>query len=129
MKSLIVEDDLVSRMFLKGVLSRYGECQTVLNGKEAVEAIAAASGEGHPFDLVCMDIMMPEMDGQTALAKIREFEHASQQRATKVIMTTALGDRDNVAKACAASCDGYLLKPIRLEKLLQQMRALHLIVN
>jgi two-component system, chemotaxis family, chemotaxis protein CheY len=129
MKSLIVEDDLVSRMFLKGVLSRYGECQTVLNGKEAVEAIAAAFGEGHPFDLVCMDIMMPEMDGQTALAKIRQFEHASQQPATKVIMTTALGDQDNVAKACAASCDGYLLKPIRLEKLLQQMRALHLIVN
>jgi two-component system chemotaxis response regulator CheY len=115
-------------MFLKGALSRYGECHTALNGREALEAVAVASGQERPFDLVCMDIMMPEMDGQTALQKIREFEQgAGRKPGVKVIMTTALGDQRNVATACAASCDGYLLKPIRLEKLLQQLRSLHLI--
>lgn len=127
MKTLVVEDDRVSRLFLKAALSRFGECRTAVNGREAVEAVTAARKEGHPFDLVCMDIMMPEMDGQAALEKIRECERSAGQLATKIIMTTAVAERNRVATAVAGPCDAYLLKPIKLETLLQHLRALGLI--
>ena len=55
-------------------LARYGDCHIAVNGKEAVEAFRIGFECGEPYDLVCMDIMMPEMDGQTAVKEIRALE-------------------------------------------------------
>ena len=76
MKTLIVEDDFTSRLFLQTFLSRYGECHIAVNGREAVEAFRMAADNGSPYDLICMDIMMPEMDGQEAVKQIRALEEA-----------------------------------------------------
>src|SRR5277367_4581089 len=64
---LLVEDDLASRLVLRTFLSRYGECHIAVNGKEAVEARRASLERGQRYDLICMDIMMPEMDGREAV--------------------------------------------------------------
>ena len=121
MKVLIVEDDFTSRILLQKLLSPYGECHIAVNGKEAVFAFREALEAGHPYDLVCLDIMMPEVDGHAALKEIRSLEEAWDIVSThgaKIIMTTALGDIKNVAGAYHGLCDGYLVKPIDKAKLI-----------
>ena len=125
MNTLIVEDDFTSRLLLQTLLSRYGECHIAVNGREAVEAFRSAKERGRSYDLICMDIMMPEMDGQAALREIRAQEEAVgifSTRGVKVIMTTALNDPRNVMAAFHGLCDAYLFKPIETLKLLEQLR-------
>lgn len=77
-----------------------------------------------------MDIMMPEMDGQEALRRIREGEEAVGVRSSdgsKIVMTTALGDVKNVMAAYGRLCDGYLTKPIRKADLLSELKKLGLV--
>ena len=74
MKILIAEDDYIARRILKGILSPIGDCDIVIDGEEAFQAFKMAWVEGNPYDLVCLDIMMPNVNGQEALKKIREME-------------------------------------------------------
>jgi two-component system, chemotaxis family, chemotaxis protein CheY len=129
MKTLIVEDDFTSRLFLQTILSRYGECHIAVNGKEAVEACRSAGEGGQRYDLICMDIMMPEMDGLTAMRAIREQEAAAGifTKGAKIIMTTALGDIKDVSAAFQELCDSYIMKPINARKLLQDLKGFGLI--
>ncbi len=130
MRTLIVEDDSVSRFLLLSFLSKYGECHVAVNGKEAVAAFRAARESGQVYDLICMDIMMPEMDGQAAVKEIRALEEAGGTLSTfgaKIIMTTALDDVDNVVQSFGSLCDAYLIKPIDTGKLLSHMKELKLI--
>ena len=121
MKVLIVEDDFTSRLLLQKLLSSYGESHIAVNGKEAVSAFCGALEAGQPYDLVCLDIMMPEKDGHEALKEMRALEESRgilSTRGAKVIMTTALGDIKSVASAYNELCDGYLVKPIDKAKLI-----------
>lgn len=131
MKCLIVEDDFTSRLLLQQALSRYGECHIAVNGREAIAAFREARTAGSPYDLICMDIMMPEMDGQTALKQIRAIEEAadrdSDRRPARVVMTTALGDLTNVSAAYREFCDAYLCKPVDTAKLLSHLHAFNLL--
>ncbi len=66
MRILVVEDDFISRRLLCRFLERFGECDVAINGNEAVNAVEHALQAGAHYDLICLDIMMPEMDGQEA---------------------------------------------------------------
>ena len=115
MKALIVEDDRTSRLLLQQLLRSFGESQVAINGKEAMIAISAALRANDHFDLVCLDIMMPEMDGHQTLKELRALEEThglAAGQGTKVVMTTALRDKDNIIQAFREQCDGYLPKPI-----------------
>lgn len=131
MKALIVEDDFFSRLMLKEILSPLGECDFAMNGKEAITAFNAALNTGVPYDLICMDIMMPEMDGQEALRIIREIEnghHITGGKEVKVVMITALGDPKNVFEAYyQGGATAYLVKPISKDKLLAELKSFALI--
>jgi two-component system chemotaxis response regulator CheY len=130
MKTLIVEDDFTSRLLLQELLKSYGPFHIAVNGREAVEAARAALESGEPYDLICLDIMMPEMDGQQALKEIRAMEQARGivlSNWTKIVMTTALGDKANVLEAVEGKCNAFLVKPIRKAKLLEELRRLKLI--
>ena len=124
MKILLAEDDFVTRKFMLNFLSKYGECDVAVDGLEAVEAFALAFEDGEPYDLVCLDIMMPVMDGYQALKEIRDVEkkmNIPEEKAVKVIMTTALNDERNVKMAFELGCSVYSGKPInqaRFEKAL-----------
>ncbi len=129
MKILIVEDAFLSRQVLCKFLSGYGDCDIAVNGKEAVEAFKMAI-ENEKYDLVCLDVMMPEMDGHEALTEIRAIEAqkgVTGLRGVKIIMTTALGDSKNILKAFKEQCESYLVKPITKDKLHLELKKLGLV--
>lgn len=130
MKILIAEDDFASRKFMLRFLSKYGECDVTVDGMEAVDAFTMALDANEGYDLVCLDIMMPELDGYQALKQIREYEKEkgiSEEDGAKIIMTTALNEGRNVTKAFELGCVAYAGKPIDQEKFENVLRKLNLI--
>lgn len=130
MKILVVEDDFSCRWVLTLNLSFYGTCEVAVDGQEAVTAVRLALEEESPYDLICLDIMMPRMNGQKALKEIRrlEKEHGIPDgRGTKVIMTTALSDHKNIMAAFREQCDSYLVKPVKKADLVEKLKELELI--
>lgn len=131
MRMLVVEDDFTSRKILQKILGPYGEIDIAVNGLEAVQAFFQSLDDNNCYDLICMDIMMPEMDGQTALRKIREIEKdrgIPPAQEVKVIMTTALDDPKNVVEAYyKGGATSYVPKPIDKHMLLHLLKNLGLI--
>ncbi len=121
MRILVVEDDFISRRLLSRYLAPFGECDVAINGKEALQAVEHAVLAEDQYDLICLDIMMPEMDGHEALTAIRELEQANDLdvgMGAKVVMTTSLEDHKNISQAFKSSADGYVVKPIQKKKLI-----------
>ncbi len=132
MRVLVVEDDFISRRLLCRYLQAHAECDVAVNGNEAVGAFKQSLTTGQRYDLVCLDIMMPGMDGQETLKRLRalEQEHGVAEAArSRVIMTTALEDNDNVMSAFDNACDGYVVKPIEKRKFLQTLQEIGLPVS
>lgn len=130
MKTLIVEDDFTSRLILQKLLAPYCECHVAVNGEEALSAYSAARENAADYDLICLDIMMPGMDGQSVLREIRQRENDAGiplGKGVKIVMTTALGDKANVLEAFRGTCDAYLVKPFDKEKLLEVLRSLRFV--
>jgi two-component system, chemotaxis family, chemotaxis protein CheY len=130
MKTLIVEDDFTCRLLLQSFLSGFGECHVAVNGNEAVTAFKLAMSRGSPYDLICMDVVMPDVDGNEALTRIRALESERgilSSRGAKIIMTTSLSDPQQVVGAFRALCDAYLVKPVDTAELLGHLRSLRLV--
>ncbi len=131
MKILIVDDDNVIRKLLEKMLSPYGACDLAEDGQEAVDAFIQSWEEKKPYDLISLDIMMPNKDGHEALKEIRSVEREmgiNDEEIVPVIMVTALSDVRNVIEAYhQGNASSYLIKPIDKEKLLQEIRDLGLI--
>ena len=130
MKILITDDDFVCRKVMVKFLSEYGEADVAVNGNEALNAFKSAFEDGEPYDLVCLDIMMPEMDGQSVLKEIRDYEQSKGVfglESVKIIMTTALNDPENIKTAFREQCEAYIVKPVDKDKLTQKLKELELI--
>ena len=130
MRILLAEDDFVTRKFMMNFLSKYGDCDVTVDGMEAVDAFMMALEEDEPYDLVCLDIMMPVMDGYQALIGIRNLEkerNVPADKAAKVIMATALNEEKNVKMAFDLGCTIYSGKPINQERFEQALKKLGLI--
>ncbi|MGB4659137.1 MAG: response regulator [Mobilitalea sp.] len=131
MKILIAEDDLASRKFLFKFLLQYGECDFVVDGLEALDAFLISLKERKPYDLICLDIMMPKVNGVKVLKSIRDLETQRgilPEKRSKIIMTTALAETDYVQNAFEIGCDAYIAKPIDTTKLVEILNDLKLIV-
>ncbi len=130
MKSLIVEDDFTSRNLIQIYLADMGPCHVAVNGREAVEAVTESLNERQPYDLICLDIMMPEMDGIEALVAIRELEKEKGVEGldgVKVIMTTAKGRSEDIFDAFNTGCEAYIIKPVKKSELIAEIQELGLI--
>jgi len=132
MKILLAEDEFLTRKFMTEFLSKYGECDVTVDGSEAVDAFMMAFEDGEPYDLICLDIMMPVMDGYQALSGIRQIEkdnNVPKEEQVKIIMTTALNDEKNVKMAFELGCTVYSGKPIDKKKFEQALKKLGLLVE
>jgi two-component system, chemotaxis family, chemotaxis protein CheY len=111
-------------------LSEYGECRIAVNAREAIEAFRYARDSGKNYDLICMAIRRPEMDGREALEPIRssiEGIHCGSSSRVRVFMTTAVRDMKTVVASFKAICDAYLIKPIDGRNLEEHLKSFRLI--
>lgn len=130
LRTLLAEDDFASRLLLQTFLSSFGECHIAVNGREAVDAFRFGLEHGQRYDLICMDIMMPEMDGREAVRQIRALEEEHGILSTcgaKIIMTTAVDEVKEVVRCFHELCDSYLTKPVDLAQLLDLMKSFQLV--
>jgi two-component system chemotaxis response regulator CheY len=124
MKILIVDDELVSRMKLQKIMGIIGECQAVNNGHDAIAAFEEAWENGEPFDLIMLDIAMPEMDGTEVLSEIREIEKEKKvprEKRTKIMMVTAYSDKESVITCVQTGCDDYISKPFDRQIIVEKL--------
>ena len=127
MKILIAEDDRVSRAFFQKFMSAYGTCDIAVDGMEALDLYMDAVKAKTPYELLCLDIMMPRVDGLTVLKVVRAMEEQHQLPRAKIIMMTALADVEYVDEAFALGCDAYASKPVDTAKVEQVMQNLGLL--
>ena len=130
LRILIVEDDFASYKVLQEYLKDYGECCFATDGQDAVEAFQDALKLGRPYDLICLDIMLPNMNGHHALKQIHKIERTygiPPERSVKVIMTTAIDDSEVMAQAFNHGCKAYLIKPITTDRIYREMKKLEMI--
>ncbi len=132
MKILIVDDELVSRRKMEIILREFGACQAVENGNAAVRAFTEAIENGARFDLVTLDISLPDMDGTTVLKMIRELEKGNaipEDKCAKVLMVTSHSDQATVMSSISAGCNDYIKKPFTLERILQKLEKIGLVAT
>lgn len=131
MRVLIVDDDFYCRSALQEILHAYAYCDIAVNGEEAIYAFRKALAEKKPYDLICMDIVMPDIDGHMALREIRSIEKemgVPQDAEAKVIMTSVLDDSEETHNAFyLGGADAYLVKPIDETSLLEELGRLGLL--
>jgi two-component system, chemotaxis family, chemotaxis protein CheY len=115
---------------MQELLKIYGPVHIAVNGKEALDAVRIALLANEPYDLICLDIMMPEMDGQQALSGIRALEEAQgifSSDGPKIMMTTVMADLKNVSTGYMNLCDACLTKHVHISVLDKELRTLKLI--
>ena len=128
MKVLVAEDDMASGKFMEKLLSKYGEVVVARDGIAAVDEFVKAVNNNEKFDLVCMDIMMPKIDGYKALASIRDAERKlglARDSRCKVVMIRALDEGFDAAYA-SDDYEEYICKPIDVIKFDNLVRKLGL---
>jgi len=116
---LIAEDDMIGRRLMKKFLEKYAECELAVDGLEALNLFAESIQQSKPYQLICLDIMMPQLDGLKVLKAIQDIytqKKIPEDQRAKIIMTTALNDQKTVMEAYENGCVGYAWKPIDLEK-------------
>ncbi len=112
LKVLVAEDNLINQRLVVAMLSTLGHTGVVVgDGDKALKCLAKLK-----FDVVLMDVMMPNMDGVQALQAIRAQEQA-QGGHLPVIMATAHAEPGDAARFKRAGADGYVSKPIDVEQL------------
>ena len=127
LRTLIVEDDFVSRKILQALLAPFGPSDVAVNGHEALDAFKLAVRSSEPYHLICLDIAMPGLDGHQVLAEIRSQEENLGIQGldrVRVIMTTGSSDPKDVRTAFRSECDAYLVKPIQKPKLMEHLKEL-----
>ena len=127
MNILVAEDDLASRKYITKVLEKYGQVDGVMDGIEAVDFFLEKVEAGGNYDLVCLDIMMPRVDGYKALDAMREIEEEYKTDRCKIIMTSALSELDQREPSKEHKHDGYLMKPIEMDDMDKMLKELGLV--
>jgi two-component system, sensor histidine kinase and response regulator len=112
---LIVDDNFTNRTILEKMIRGFGcNAFAVASGKEALNILHSFSELNKPFQLVLLDMQMPEMDGEEVLSSIKTDPELKN---TTVIILTSMGQRGDAARLEAMGCNGYLLKPVRQKEL------------
>jgi two-component system chemotaxis response regulator CheY len=122
-KVLVVDDNMVNRLFLTEVLSAHAVCDVAVNGREAFEIYKGSVIDNKPYDVMLLDIEMPEIDGLTLLGLIRAIEAshgATPETRLPIIMVTAF--EEPFKQAFDMGCDDYILKPVDPERLIAKIQ-------
>ena len=127
MRSLVVDDGLVGRKVLCHYLAAYGPCDSADDGVQGVAAAEKAIQEGDPYDLICLDNIMPNMDGQEALGRIREIERGVGMAGDARSVIFMISAEEDDGPAAGADLDAYLVKPLEPNQLVAALQLFNLI--
>jgi two-component system chemotaxis response regulator CheY len=125
LKILIVEDDFITSQVLQEITSSFGPTDVAEDGFKAFDLFTAALAKKEPYDVIFLDIMMPDIDGQEVLERIRQIEDMNKIHGldgVKIIMTTALDDFQNIKRAFSNQCEGYIVKPFDKDKVVKALK-------
>ncbi len=125
MRILVVDDELVSREKMKRIMSSLGECDEVTSGQDALKAFMDASAENKQYDLITLDISMPEMDGTEVLNRIRSMENDNgipKEGQVKIFMVTASSEKDIILACIKSGCNDYIMKPFTIETVAKKLK-------
>ena len=121
MRVLIVDDDYTSRVLLKALLAAYGDCDVAPDGDVAMRLFIASHEESFPYELITMDVNLPDAQGQEVVSRIRQWEEENTVfktgSETKILMISFSGDAGDVVSSFSTGCEGYLVKPVSAAKL------------
>lgn len=129
MRILIAEDDPECRRVMCLFMAPLGDCDAVADGRLALECARRALEQGAPYDLICLDIIMPNMDGHQTLKNIRALESQqglAHEDRSKIIMITAMVESEYVMGAIQENCNAYVVKPVDKAKLYKEIHRLGL---
>ncbi|MGD9042528.1 MAG: response regulator [Desulfobacterales bacterium] len=132
MRILVVDDDAPNRKLLTDIASKMGECEGAEGGQEALSAFKKAWEDWRPFNLIFLDVLMPDLDGREVLLKIREIEKekkVSEQHQVRVIMVTGVSEEETVLDCLRNGCDEFIVKPIDILLVLEKMKKLGLMIS
>ncbi len=117
MRALVVDDCMLTREMLAMALEKYASVDRAENGADAVRMATEAMDSETPYNLICMDLNMPEMTGHEALRLIRyQEEHKGTAFRSKAFMITSSSSPDDMMEALlSGDCDDYLTKPVLLK--------------
>jgi CheY-like chemotaxis protein len=119
---LVAEDNEINALLARSLLAKLGHRPSIAStGADAVESWLAARAAGTPYDLVLMDMHMPEVDGIEATRRIRAAEAASRTRRTPIIALTANAFSEDRDACLAAGMDAFLTKPLDRERLAEAL--------
>ena len=122
---LVAEDNEINALLMRSLLTRLGHHAVITtNGEEALESWLAAKSAGAPYDLVLMDIQMPQLDGIETTRRIREREAGQPGRQTPILALTANTLVEDRYACFEAGMDGFLIKPLDREKLADALAGL-----
>jgi two-component system chemotaxis response regulator CheY len=127
MKILVVDDESVCRKVLHKALEAFGPCEEAEDGREATAAFKRAWDESSPFDLLMLDLSMPDMDGKEVILQIRSLEKdmkVPNQGQTKIVMVTSHSEEDTVLACLQAGCNDFIVKPFDHEVLFEKLAKL-----
>jgi PAS domain S-box-containing protein len=115
---LVAEDNDINALLARALLAKLGHRPTIASsGAAAIESWQAAQAAGAPYDLLLMDVHMPELDGFAATARIRAAEAERGSARTRIIALTANASAEDRAACLNAGMDGFVTKPLDREKL------------
>jgi CheY-like chemotaxis protein len=122
---LVAEDNEINALLMRSLLTRLGHHAVITtNGEEALESWLSAKSAGTPYDLVLMDIQMPQLDGIETTQRIRAREAGEPGRRTPILALTANTLIEDRYACFEAGMDGFLIKPLDREKLADALAAL-----
>jgi two-component system, chemotaxis family, chemotaxis protein CheY len=128
MRTLVVDDDKICRSVLQHTLQPYGAVSYAVDGVSAVAEVARSLAEGKPYDLITLDIMMPDLDGKLTLKLIRKLEELfGVMHGSKIAMTSAMDDKASIIGSFRDQADLYFIKPLKLDQVLSELRKAKLI--
>lgn len=123
MRILVIEDEFAAMKKMQVMLSPYGKCDAAATGLQAQELYAEALKEGSPYDLMTIDIELPDTSGLDLLKYFASIEEKNDKVKCRKIMVTAHSNTNNVVGA-AKYCDGFITKPVMKTVLIKKLASI-----
>lgn len=122
---LVVDDDMIGRTMLRDFLLEFAPCDVAENGKEGLRLFEKALAEGTPYCLICVDLIMPEMNGLALIKHIREIEKKqlifSDVRTKIFVISASDSPWDKADLVLNDLCDDYIVKPFKRDSLAERL--------